>query len=152
MKPILAEWAYLWLQKQHLHGIDRGEAVRYMLEGAAARSDNSTKVNLIELALTKALVDSGDLPPIPVPTLGYQKSMTEAERVRSDSELKMMKEQASSAFNADIEYHDFTLSQISNLESAKAVALEHQKLVYTSIFFRFVDFFRLMKYMILMSK
>lgn len=76
MKPILAEWVYLWLQKQHLHGIDRNEAVRYMLEGAAARSDNTTKVNLIEIALTKLHVNSGDLPPVPMPTLGYQKSMT----------------------------------------------------------------------------
>jgi hypothetical protein len=44
MKPVIAEWAYLWLQKHHLHGIDRLEAVQYMLEGAAARSDTSTKV------------------------------------------------------------------------------------------------------------
>jgi hypothetical protein len=129
MKPVLAEWSYLWLQKQHLHGIDRAEAVRYMLEGAAARSDNSTKVNLIELALTKSLVDSGDLPPVPIPTLGYQKSMTQAERARSDSELKSMKEQASTAFNADHEFHDLVLSQITHLENAKAVALEHSKLV-----------------------
>jgi hypothetical protein len=132
MKPILAEWSYLWLQKQHLHGIDRAEAVRYMLEGAAARSDNSTKVNLIELALTKSLVDSGDLPPVPIPTLGYQKSMTQAERARSDSELKSMKERASSAFNADLEFHDLVLSQITHLENAKEVALEHSKLVTSS--------------------
>lgn len=45
MKPVMAEWAYLWLQKHHLHGIDRAEAVQYLLEGAAARSDTSTKVN-----------------------------------------------------------------------------------------------------------
>ena len=44
MKPVMAEWAYLWLQKHHLHGIDRVEAVQYLLEGAAARSDTSTKV------------------------------------------------------------------------------------------------------------
>jgi hypothetical protein len=45
MKPILAEWAYLWLQKQHIHGIERHEAIQYMLEGAAARSDTATKVS-----------------------------------------------------------------------------------------------------------
>ena len=27
LKPILAEWAFLWLQKNHLHGVDRAEAV-----------------------------------------------------------------------------------------------------------------------------
>jgi hypothetical protein len=46
MKPVMAEWAYLWLQKHHLHGIDRAEAVQYLLEGAAARSDTATKVTL----------------------------------------------------------------------------------------------------------
>lgn len=45
MKPVMAEWAYLWLQKHHLHGIDRAEAVQYLLEGAAARSDTATKVH-----------------------------------------------------------------------------------------------------------
>jgi hypothetical protein len=49
MKPVMAEWAYLWLQKHHLHGIDRHEAVQYLLEGAAARSDTSTKVPFISL-------------------------------------------------------------------------------------------------------
>lgn len=48
MKPVMAEWAYLWLQKHHLHGIDRTEAVQYLLEGAAARSDTSTKVTNID--------------------------------------------------------------------------------------------------------
>jgi hypothetical protein len=28
IKPLLAEWTYLWLQKQHLHGIDREEAIQ----------------------------------------------------------------------------------------------------------------------------
>ena len=28
IKPLMAEWSYLWLQKQHLHGIDREEAVQ----------------------------------------------------------------------------------------------------------------------------
>jgi hypothetical protein len=54
MKPILAEWAYLWLQKQHLHGIDREEAVKYVLSGAAARSEGKAKESLIEKALDDA--------------------------------------------------------------------------------------------------
>jgi len=56
MKPILAEWAYLWLQKQHLHGIDREEAVRYMLTGAAARSEGKAKESLLEKALQDSTV------------------------------------------------------------------------------------------------
>jgi len=74
LKPIFADWAYLWLQKNHLHGVDRNEvwgtdwwccgdcfhswfltfladwqAVRYIIDGAAARSlANRVVANLIE--------------------------------------------------------------------------------------------------------
>lgn len=129
MKPVMAEWAYLWLQKQHLHGIDRGEAVRYMLEGAAARSDNSTKINLIDLGITKAMSITGDLPPVPVPTLGYQNSMSEGERERSESEILRMQEQAAAEFHADTELEVLVPAQIAHLQRAKAVAEEHARLV-----------------------
>jgi hypothetical protein len=130
MKPILAEWSYLWLQKQHLHGIDRTEAVRYMLEGAAARSDNTTKINLIDIAITKARVSLGDLPPVPIPTLGYQKSMSEEQRARSDSEMSLLKRQAAEAIHADIDAERLVDAQIVHLERAKEVAHEHSKLVH----------------------
>lgn len=50
----MAEWAYLWLQTQHLHGIDHDEAVRYMLEGATARSETATRIQLVSNALSQA--------------------------------------------------------------------------------------------------
>ena len=53
LKPLLAEWAYLWLQKQHLYGINKDESIQYMLEGAAARSDATVKITLIDLAISK---------------------------------------------------------------------------------------------------
>ena len=36
---------------QHLHGVDRGEAVRYMLEGAAAKSEIGTRCDVARKAL-----------------------------------------------------------------------------------------------------
>lgn len=42
LKPLMAEWVYLWLQKQHLHGIHRHEAVTYMLEGAGLFSSSQS--------------------------------------------------------------------------------------------------------------
>ena len=67
LKPVMAEWAYLWLQKHHLHGIDRHEAVQYLLEGAAARSDTATKVLIYSIymfiyvtILTYLLIDYYD--------------------------------------------------------------------------------------------
>lgn len=63
LKPLMAEWAYLWLMKNHLHGIDRNEAVRYMLEGAAARSENSKKISILEMEEKKLRKRSGDVSP-----------------------------------------------------------------------------------------
>ena len=51
LKPIMANWAYLWLQKQHLYGIESGETIRYLLEGPAARSETSKKILLLEAAI-----------------------------------------------------------------------------------------------------
>ena len=71
MKPVLAEWAFLWLQKQHLHGIERDEAIMYVLEGAVARSDLTLKLQLVETALAKCEVELGEKCEKPEPTKGY---------------------------------------------------------------------------------
>ena len=62
MMPLLAEWCFLWLQKQHLHGIDRVEAIRYIIEGAAAKSESSAKLKYIERAIEKLKNKSGEEP------------------------------------------------------------------------------------------
>jgi hypothetical protein len=72
----MAEWAYLWLQKQHLYGIERNEAIQYMIEGAAARTDNTTKYNFIDVALKKCHVEAGILGVSVTPTVAYQRQMT----------------------------------------------------------------------------
>ena len=80
IKPLMAKWAFLWLQerhmhaytharmhacshvhmqKQHLHGIDYDEAVRYMLHGAAARSEAVKKLQKIDLEITRLRVQLG---------------------------------------------------------------------------------------------
>ena len=41
LKPILAEWCFVWLQGQHLHGIDAKDAIEYLLE---VRSRNQNDV------------------------------------------------------------------------------------------------------------
>ena len=53
LKPIIAEWLFLWLQNQHLHGIEHSETLSYIMEGAIARSYIKAKVNIIEDALVK---------------------------------------------------------------------------------------------------
>jgi thiol-disulfide isomerase/thioredoxin len=90
LKPLMAEWSYLWLQQQHLHGIDRHEAVQYILEGAAAKSDAHTKVNLIDTALTKIMQERGLAPLEPAPTAGYVRSLT-PEQVKEESDVADMR-------------------------------------------------------------
>jgi thiol-disulfide isomerase/thioredoxin len=76
LKPILAEWAFLWLQKQHLHGIDRTEAIQYILEGAVARSDLAMKVNLLDAAVTRCEVALGNESVEPVKTKGHVRALS----------------------------------------------------------------------------
>ena len=129
MKPILAEWCFLWLQKQHLHGIDRNEAVQYMLEGAAARSDNSTKVSLIEAALTKAHIRTGEIAPLPLPTLAHQKSMTKEESSAMVEDMERLKHEAQEHYDADEDEQAIVTAQIEHLEEAKSLAENHRVLV-----------------------
>jgi hypothetical protein len=53
LKPLFAQWAYVWLQNQHLYGIDKDEAISYMLDGAAARTDVLKKVKKIDSAINR---------------------------------------------------------------------------------------------------
>jgi hypothetical protein len=125
----MAEWAYLWLQKQQLFGIDKQEAIRYILEGAAARSDVVTKINLIELAITKTMVSLGEAPPLPMPTLGYQKSMSEMEKLSRSSTIEDLHEQTVKKLKEDAMLERLLDVQLRHLYAAKAAAESHHKLV-----------------------
>ena len=93
IKPLMAEWAYLWLQQQHLHGIEHHEAVQYMLEGAAARSETSLKVNLIDVAINKTLVTSGEKSPVPPLTKAYEKLLSVEELNTKHSTVEKLRRQ-----------------------------------------------------------
>jgi hypothetical protein len=75
LKPLLAEWAYLWLQKQHLHGVERSEAIKYILEGAVARSDLALKLRVIKSAVAEVQVKLGEIPAEPELTTGYRNTV-----------------------------------------------------------------------------
>ena len=101
MMHVLAEWSYLWLQKQHLHGIDRLEAVRYMIEGAATMSDSIAKLSLIELALKKVEVQLGQSPGSGKFTSGYSRSMSDEEREQKMAEIAEKQRNASANIQQD---------------------------------------------------
>lgn len=51
MKPIFAEWTFLWLQSQHLNGISQEETIAYITEDSATQTDISTAIHYIEAAI-----------------------------------------------------------------------------------------------------
>jgi hypothetical protein len=127
----MAEWAYLWLQKQHIHGIDRAEAVQYMLEGAASRSDNITKLKLIEIALTKARAEAGIVPFEPSPTRGFERAMSSEVREQMVGTVRKLQRERSISVSTDSELNALLTSQIQQLELAQKVAEHHRNLVIT---------------------
>jgi hypothetical protein len=124
--PVMAEWAFLWLQKAHLHGIDKGEAIRYMLEGAAAKSDTSSKIKIIDTALDKALVTLGERLPGESQTPKFLRSVSETEHQEQQKTLKDVK--------AKVQIGDqgvLTLikEQAKELQTAKDISVEFRNIV-----------------------
>lgn len=125
----MAEWSYLWLQKQHLHGIDRNEAIRYMLEGAAARSETSTKLNMIDMAITKVQVELGNTAASPSPTKGFVRSLSSEKRGEIVGSIRKLQRQRSESVSSNIELSALLQAQETQLEIAKKAAIEHRTLV-----------------------
>lgn len=137
MKPIFAEWSYLWLQKQHIHGIERHETLTYILEGASARSDSTGKVSLLELGLIEAKVRVGDLSPTPAPTLAHQRSLSneglaELEREREAARLAVI----SSLTTGDPDVEQLNELQMKHLEKARAVSTIQRDMVFKVVIVR----------------
>eukprot|EP01033_Poteriospumella_lacustris_P010457 gene10460-7435_t len=129
LKPFMAEWAYLWLQKQHLHGIDHQEAIQYLLEGAAAKSDAATKIHLLEQALHKVKMTMGEEAPMVTPTRGHLKAMTQEQRESFDAAATQLMRQASDTVLADEKLHRLLDAEEKFLEKAVAMASTHRALV-----------------------
>ena len=63
IKPVMAEWTYMWLQKEHLAGISKTEALQYLTQGAAAQSDAARKITSLQHALKRRQIKLGLVPP-----------------------------------------------------------------------------------------
>ena len=103
LKPAIAEWVYLWLQKQHLHGINRSEAITYILEGAVARSEAASKLAYLDATRAKVESELGVRPPLsPTPlTPSHLASLGPKERHFVEEET----EQARIEISASLELH-----------------------------------------------
>jgi hypothetical protein len=128
----MAEWTFLWLQKQHLYGIEKTEAVRYMLEGAAARSDTVTAVTIIEESLSTTKIQLGEKNSGVDPTAGYVRSMTENDaEVQVQIELK--RQNSFTLIHKDEGKLTALNAAYEQLEIAKEIALHHKTLVFIII-------------------
>jgi hypothetical protein len=128
MKPIFAEWAYIWLQKQHVHGISKEEMLTYIVEGASARSDFAAKLVMTELAIIEIKVMVGDLPPSPTPTLGYQNSLSSEGRenllISQESARLKTHEELVNLHPEKFEMYQFQLEQLMKAKDICANQLE----------------------------
>jgi hypothetical protein len=131
LKPLMAEWAFLWLQKQHLHGIERDEAVQYMLEGGAARSEVTTALHLVELALAKVKVQLGDdaHEHEPTPTAGLLRSLTAEQKSARQLQVVTLRRQRSDEVEADAKLKAKLEASVRELEGARVSTAEQRQRV-----------------------
>ena len=136
MKPVFAEWAYLWLQKQHIHGMERHETLTFILEGASARSDSTAKVSLIELAIIQTKVDIGELSSVPAPTLAHQRSLSDEGR----KQIECAREEARLVVKnnlVDVDPDQLQLNELrlKQLEIARNISIKQRDMVHRCVIF-----------------
>jgi thiol-disulfide isomerase/thioredoxin len=121
LKPVMAEWIYLWLQKQHLHGISRQETVTYILEGAVARSEATAKVACIDAALIKVESELGTRPPLTpsVRTPSHLASLAAEQRYLFEEESENARIEVSQAIQLQPERRHLLEIERKELELAK---------------------------------
>jgi thioredoxin len=127
LKPLLAEWAYLWLQTQHLHGIERDEAIRYVLEGAVARSDLALKLRIIDTAIADVQVQLGDQSPHSTLTEGHRSALDSGTVAQHDEEDMALMRQNSQGLTPAAEQS--LRQQLHALQRARAAALVQSNLM-----------------------
>ena len=109
--------------------------MRYLLEGAAARSETTTRVKLIEAALLKARIGAGDEPLLELlqPTTGYKRTFSETVGEAAAATACRAQQQALEQLRADVGLQTTLRAQIRRLQEAKAAAEEHRTLVSISV-------------------
>ena len=131
LKPVLADWVYLWLQKQHLHGVSRHEAISYIVEGAVARSEATSKVTSLESAITKTEAELGLRPPLSPPTLtsAHLASLTVSSRERYKLEHEQVREQVVQVLETDPSRKKLLAMELEELTQAASLARQQRDLV-----------------------
>ena len=78
---------------QHLHGIEKCEAIKYVLEGAVARSDLALKLRIIDTAIAEVQVKLGQKTAQPDLTTGHRSCLSQSDLAQHDAvQLKLMRQ------------------------------------------------------------
>lgn len=88
---------------------------------------------MLELAIAKIKVSAGQMSPGPMPTLGYQHSMSAEEFAQKKHTLEELRLKAYFAVEENEELEHLLTAQCKQLETAKEAALEHQHLVSVAV-------------------
>lgn len=84
---------------------------------------------MLELAIEKVLVSSGQMSPGLRPTIGHQKSMTAEELARTNKTLEDLRMSNYFSLTENHDLEKLLAAQSKQLHAAKAAAVEHQQLV-----------------------
>jgi hypothetical protein len=131
LKPVMADWVYLWLQKQHLHGVSRREAISYIVEGAVARSEATAKVTSLESAIAKTEAELGLRLPLSPPALttAHLATLTLSSRKRYHLENEQVREQVVLVLETDPSRKKLLEMQLEELILAASHARQQRDLV-----------------------
>ena len=99
LKPVMAEWAYLWLQSVHLHGATRSQAISYILMGASARSESGRRLETLTSERLRLEAKLGIRAPGPKPSLTLRKSLSEEKHAERNKSAKNLMRQISDDLN-----------------------------------------------------
>ena len=129
LKPVLAEWAFLWLEKNHLHGISKPDAISYVLEGAAAKSE--TKQRVLDLKADAALLRErlGHEAPQPPKPGALRASLSAEERTARKERTAHLIHKRSKEARSDEQLRQVLEQRLHVVETALATAKEQQELL-----------------------
>jgi hypothetical protein len=112
-----------------LFGLTQEESIRYILEGAAARSDTVSKIRMIDAALVQARVAAGEITEEPELTQRHARSLSPDKKLMREKSINDSLSLAVQRVSEETGSMSLLKAQIHYLKLAKIVAEQHRKLV-----------------------
>mmetsp|Transcript_21594 Transcript_21594/g.31811 ORF Transcript_21594/g.31811 Transcript_21594/m.31811 type:complete len:2705 (-) Transcript_21594:384-8498(-) len=131
LRPLMAEWVYIWLLRQHLHGIDKNDTLRYLLEGAAAKADITSRMELMEEEYLRLEVELGELDEAPRHSKVYEQLIPVEEQKVDTLERSKSRRDHSDTVMADPSLHAELIRKLRHLKETIDSTESQRKLLST---------------------